>query len=168
MSSQIIAIGLNNCGVSLLERGLLWQALEKCHCAITCLDEEQPRQGLCCCRLMAGPLNSYITDSTMSILANRSRVTSEVARQFLFEGNYIHVCGYEWVDCQPKQPPVDEEPDATKYQDLFMQEHKMIHDIRLAFLSLGAIKIFVDRVHKERGLHQMRCDCSVRWAIYHK
>mmetsp|Transcript_99534 Transcript_99534/g.278746 ORF Transcript_99534/g.278746 Transcript_99534/m.278746 type:complete len:90 (-) Transcript_99534:10-279(-) len=59
MANELEAIGLNNCGVSLLERGAVWEALETFQYARACLDEEQPARArmMCQCRLLhaSGP-----------------------------------------------------------------------------------------------------------------
>ncbi len=169
MSSRMQATALNNHAVSLMQRGSLWQALETCQSAIACLDDDQPLLNHCCCRFLAGPLNTYMCTCTLSILANRNRCMGETARQFLFEGNQSHVSGYEWVDCQPKEVHENASKIMKSTHSLIQApEYNLTHDTRLAFLSLGAIKIFRDHTSEENLRHHVSCDCALRWAIYHK
>lgn len=178
MSNQFEAIGLNNHAVSLLERGSLWDAFDTCHYALACLDDEQERKASCQCRLLNTTGSLHTMFAPTSVLRDHSM---NAARDLLCEGKQCQVIGYEWVDCKPKLQDLDDssmDEDGNGAQNQSNKawthpsfpscQHKPTHDSRLAFLSLGVVKVICNPFGEERRPQHLQCDCATRWAVMHK
>ena len=196
MANEVEAIGLNNHGDALLEKGAVWEAYETFQYAQACLDEERGWPNVCQCRLIntLGDLPFSLSEQNYPLCTHPD---------MLYEGKHCQI-GYEWVDCKPKQklpqnsvktkecranhfahvPPFVASSSPCGHHG---QQQQLPHDVqsthshvtpsaprmthdysKLVFLSLGAIKINCDDNNVGRRTEHFRCDCATRWAISYK